>query len=74
MLFFTYADYIASNVLNLVRVPVGIKDDDGVSSLQVQSEAAGTRAENEQKDFRMWIIEHRQQLTTVITLCRPIKT
>ena len=40
-----------SSGVNLVWVPVRIKDDDGVGSLQVQSEAASTSAENEEKDF-----------------------
>ena len=54
-------------------VPVGVKDDDGVGGLQIQSEAAGASAENEHKDLRMWIVEHRQQLATVLALCRPVK-
>jgi len=57
-----------------VWVPVRIKDDDGVGSLQVESEAAGASAQNEEKDLGIWIIEHRQQVTSVLALCRPIKT
>jgi len=62
------------SVLNLVWIPVGIKDDDSVGGLEVQSEAASSSAENEKKDLRMRIIEHREQLSTIIALCRPIKT
>jgi len=57
-----------------VWIPVGIKDDDSVGGLEVQTEATGTSAEDEEKDLRIWIIEHRQQLSTIFTLCRPIKT
>jgi len=61
-------------VLNLVRVPVGVEDDDSVGSLEVEAEAASASAENEEKDIGVWIIEHRQQLTPIVTLCRPIQT
>ena len=55
-------------------VPVGIKDDDSVGGLQVQSEAASTSAENEDEDLWMWIIEHGQQLSTIVALRRPVQT
>jgi len=57
-----------------VWVPVGIKDDDSVGGLQVQSEAASTSAENEDEDLWMWIIEHGQQLSTIVALRRPVQT
>ena len=57
-----------------MRIPVGIEDDDRVGSLEVQSEAASSSAENEEKDLGMRIVEHWQQLSTIVAFCRPIKT
>jgi len=57
-----------------VWVPVGIEDDDSVGGLQVESKATSTCAQDEEKDLWMWIVEHRQQLATIIALRCPIKT
>jgi len=46
------------SVLNLVRIPVGIEDDDCVGGLEIQSEASSSSAENEQKDLGMRIVKH----------------
>ena len=58
---------------NLVWVPVRIKYDDSIGRLQVQSKATSTSAENEHEDLRVRVIKHRQQLSTIIALCCPVK-
>lgn len=52
----------------LMWVPVAVKDDDGVSRLQVETQASCPGAEQEHKVLRGWIIEGLQQHATVLCL------
>lgn len=49
-------------------VPVAVKDDDGVSSLQVEAEAAGSGAEQEDEVLRSFLIKFLQQGRSVLRL------
>lgn len=49
----------------LVRVPVTIKNDDCVGSLQVETKAASTSAENEELIGRIRRIKELQELRAI---------
>lgn len=51
-------------------VPVAVKDDDSVSGLQVQAEAAGSGAEEEDEVLRSFLVEFLQQRGSVLRLGR----
>lgn len=53
---------------NLVWVPVTVEDDDGVGSLQVEAEAAGSGAEQEDEVLRSFLIKFLQQCRSVLGL------
>lgn len=53
---------------NLVRVPVTVKDDDSVGSLQVEAEATGSGAEQEDEVLRSFFIEFLQKCRSVLRL------
>lgn len=49
-----------------MRVPVAVKDDDGVGGLQVEAEAAGSGAEEEDEELRAFLVELLQQRGSVL--------
>jgi len=51
-----------------VWVPVTVKDDHGVGGLQVEAEAAGSGAEQEDEELGALLVELRQQHRTVVGL------
>jgi hypothetical protein len=55
-------------------VPVGVEDDDGVSGLQVEAQATGAGAEDEEEVVRRRVIEHLQQVATVLRLGHAVQT
>jgi hypothetical protein len=44
----------------LVRVPVGVEDDDGVGGLKVEAEASGSRRQQEDEVLRVRTVEDPQ--------------
>lgn len=52
----------------LVGVPVAVKDDNGVGSLQVEAEATGSGAEQEDEVLRAFLIKFLQQHRSVLRL------
>lgn len=56
------------NELNLMWVPVGVKDDHGVSRLKVEAQPAGPGAEQEHKVLRGGVIEGLQKHPTILSL------
>ena len=55
-------------------VPVRIKDDDCVRNLEVESQASGARAEQEDEVLGVGCREQLQKMPPVLGLSRPIKT
>lgn len=51
-----------------MRVPVAVKDDDGVGSLEIEAEAAGSGAEQEDEVLRSFLIKFLQQRRSVLRL------
>lgn len=49
-------------------VPVGVKDDHGVSRLKVEAQPAGPGAEQEHKVLRGGVIEGLQKHPTILSL------
>lgn len=52
----------------LVRIPVAIKDDNGVGRLQVQPQTAGSGTQQEDKVLKRRVIEVLQERATVLSL------
>lgn len=52
----------------LVWVPVAVKDDDSVGSLQVEAEAPGSGAEQEDEVLRSFLVKFLQQRRSVLRL------
>ena len=52
----------------LVGVPVRVEDDHGVGGLQVEAQAAGTRAEQEDEVLGVGVVEGLQQHAAVVCL------
>lgn len=52
----------------LVRIPIAVKDDDGVGSLQVEAEAASSGAQQEDEVLRSFLIKFLQQHGSVLRL------
>jgi hypothetical protein len=42
----------------LMRIPVGVEDDNGVGSLQIEAEASGASRQQEDEVFRIWTIKN----------------
>ena len=57
-----------------MRIPVGVKDDDSVGHLQVQTQTPGPGAEEEEVVGRVWGSEHLQQLLPLVCLCPSVQT
>lgn len=55
----------------LVRVPVAVKDDDSVGRLQVEAQAPGPRAQQEDEILRARLVECLQQHSPVLCLRGP---
>lgn len=51
-----------------MRVPVTVKDDDSVGSLQVEAEATGSGAEQEDEVLRSFFIKFLQKCRSVLRL------
>lgn len=49
-----------------MRIPVAVKNDDGVGRLQIKAEASCSGAEQEDKVLWGWVVEGLQQRTTVL--------
>lgn len=52
----------------LVWVPVTVKDDDSVGSLQVEAEASGSGTEQEDEVLRSLLIKFFQQRSSILRL------
>ena len=52
-------------------VPVAVEDDHGISSLQVEAQSSSTCAQQEDEVVRVGLIEHLQQIASLIRLGRP---
>lgn len=59
---------------HLVRVPVRVKDDDGVSRLEVESQAPCPGGQQEDEVRRVLTVKQLQHLSTVISLGRSIQS
>lgn len=51
-----------------MRVPVAVKDDDSVSGLQVEAEAASSGTEQEDEVLRSFLVKFLQQRSSVLGL------
>ena len=58
----------------LMRVPITVKDDDSISSLQVETKTSSTSTQQEEKVLRVWSIEQTQQTATIFRLGCSIQT
>jgi len=57
----------------LMRVPVGVEDDDGVRRLEVEAEAARPRGQQEDEVVGAGLVELGQHVASVLGLCRPVQ-
>ena len=55
-------------------IPVRIEDDDCVCDLEVESQASGARAEQEDEVLGVGRSEQLQKMSPVLRFSRPIKT
>lgn len=53
---------------DLMGIPVTVEDNNGVGSLQVQAEATGSGAEQEDEILRSFLIKFLQQCCSVLRL------
>lgn len=58
----------------LMRIPVGVEDDDGVCALQVEAEPAGARGQQEHEVVRVGVVELLEQLATVFRFCHAVQS
>jgi hypothetical protein len=42
----------------LMRIPVGVEDDDSVGSLEIEAETSGASRQQEDEVFRVWTIKN----------------
>jgi hypothetical protein len=42
----------------LMRIPVGVEDDNGVGSLEIEAETSGASRQQEDEVFRVWTIKN----------------
>ncbi len=57
----------------LVRVPVGVEDDDSVRRLEVEAEAARPGGQQEDEVVGAGLVELGQHVASVFGLCRPVQ-
>lgn len=57
-----------------MRIPVGVKNDDSVGCLKVESESSCSSAEDEEEDVRVRMVKDAQKLTAVFALCSSVKS
>ena len=57
-----------------MRVPVRVKDDDGVSRLEVEAQPPSTGAEEEDEVRGVLGVEHLQHLPAVVSLGGTVQT
>ena len=55
--------------MNLVGVPVAVKDDHGVGRLQVEAKTPGPGAQQEDEELRPLLVEFLKQLGAILRLC-----
>jgi len=41
-----------------MRIPVGVEDDNGVGSLEIEAETSGASRQQEDEVFRVWTIKN----------------
>ena len=58
----------------LVRVPVGVEDDDRVGRLQVQTETARARRQDEDEVLRVGRVELLEHLSAIVRASRAVQT
>lgn len=61
-------------VAYLVRIPVTVEDDHSVCCLQVETKTTSTCAEQENEEWRIWLVEQLKKMTSVVGLCCTVKT
>lgn len=57
----------------LMRIPIGVEDDDRVGCLQVETETSGPRREDEDRVLRVGLVEEFEQRATVFVLRRTVE-
>jgi hypothetical protein len=57
----------------LMRVPVGVEDDDRVGRLEVESEAARPRGQQEDEVVGAGLVELGQHVAPVLGFCRAVQ-
>ena len=57
-----------------MRIPVRIEDDDGVGSLQIESESTGAGREHEDEMVTFRGVEHSQQFAALVRFGTSIET
>lgn len=63
-----YINGIMYRLTYLMRVPVTVKDDDRVRSLQVKAKATGSGTEEEDEVLRSFLIEFLQECSSILGL------
>ena len=61
-------------LIYLMRIPIGIKDDDSVCGLQIQTQTSSSGTQQEHEVLRILGIEQLQQVSTVFRLGGTIQT
>jgi len=57
-----------------MRVPIGIKNNDGVRRLKVQTQASSSRTQQEYKELRAGFVEFLEQFPSLVGLGRAVQT
>ena len=56
----------------LVRIPIGIENDDSVGRLEIEAQVAGAGRQEEKEIIRRLVVETLQQVTTIVRLGRTV--
>jgi hypothetical protein len=58
----------------LMRIPIGIKNNNGVRRLKVQTQASGSRTQQENEELRAGLVEFLEQFPSLVGLGRAVQT
>ena len=61
-----YLSYLCPTLADLVRVPVAVKDDNSVGSLQVEAQTSSSGAQKENKVLRSLLVELLEQRSPIL--------
>lgn len=63
-----WGNVVTSLTCYLMRVPIAVKDDNGVSRLEIEAQPTGASAEQKEEIIRLLVVEFYQELASIICL------